>query len=123
MVVAAHGLVEYLDAEVAMAVVHEDDEVPGVDGVRVDEAPPAVMEEHLPLTVEHHLHGPQASHGTGHTQEDMVGLLPVDNRGEPLGQAQPILAHAWWMVMPNSKPERSMATRSGDDGGDGDTDG
>jgi hypothetical protein len=44
------------------------------------------MEEHLPVAVEHHLRGPQAGRATGHTQEDMVGLLPIDDRGEPLGR-------------------------------------
>jgi hypothetical protein len=34
--------------------------VPDIDGMRAGEAPPAVMEEHLPLAVEHHLRGPQA---------------------------------------------------------------
>lgn len=87
VVAAAHGLIEDLDAEVAVAVVLEDDKVPGPNGVQAGEATPAVMEEHLPFAVEHHLRGPHASRAAGHRQEDMVVLLPIDDRGEPLGQA------------------------------------
>jgi hypothetical protein len=67
-----------------VVVILEDDEVPNIDGVRAGEAPPAVMEEHLPLAVEHQLRGPQADRAAGHAQEDIVGLLPIDDRGEPL---------------------------------------
>jgi hypothetical protein len=59
--------------------------VPDVYGVRAGEAPPVVIEEHLPLAVEHHLRRTQACRAAGNAQEDMVGLLPVDDRGEPLG--------------------------------------
>jgi hypothetical protein len=54
-----------------------------------------VMEEHLPLVVKHHLRGPQAGRATIHAQEDMVGLFPIEDRGEPLGQAQPVPAHTF----------------------------
>jgi hypothetical protein len=73
------------------------------------------MEEHLPFTVEHHLRGPYAGRAAGHTHEDMVGLMPIDDLVEqPLGQAQLSHLMPWWMVTPNSKPERSMAIGSGD---------
>jgi hypothetical protein len=51
-------------------------------------------------------------------QEDMVGLLPIDDRHEPLGRRILSQSVATWMVMTNSKPERSMATGLRDDGGD-----
>jgi hypothetical protein len=35
------------------------------------------VEEHLPFDVEHDLRGPQAGHAAEHTQEDIVGLLPI----------------------------------------------
>jgi hypothetical protein len=100
-VAAAHGLIKDLDAEVAVAVVLKDDEVPDVNGMRVGGAPTTIMEEYLPLAVEHHLRGPQAGRAARQAHEDMVGLLddmvgllPVDNRGEPLGHAQTVPAHA-----------------------------
>jgi hypothetical protein len=40
--------------------------VPDVHGVRAGEAPPSVMEEHLPVAVEHHLRGSQAGRAAGH---------------------------------------------------------
>jgi hypothetical protein len=49
---------------------------------------PAVMEEHLPFALEYHLRGPQAGPAPRHTYEDMVGLLPINDRGKPLGQDQ-----------------------------------
>jgi hypothetical protein len=52
VVAAAHGPVEDLDVEVTMAIVLEDDKVPGLNIVRAGEAPPTVMEEHLSYTVE-----------------------------------------------------------------------
>jgi hypothetical protein len=48
----------------------------------------------LPLAVECHLRGPQARPVDRHAHEDMVGLLPVDDRDEPLVQAQPVPARA-----------------------------
>jgi hypothetical protein len=81
---AAHGPVEVLDAEVVMAVVLEDEKVPGLNVVRAGEAPLTVMEEHMPFAVEYQLCRPQAGRATGHAQEDMVGLLPFDNRCESL---------------------------------------
>jgi hypothetical protein len=49
--------------------------------------------------------------------------LLVNDQGEPLEQAQPFLARALVDGHPNSTPERSIATGSGDDSGDGDTGG
>jgi hypothetical protein len=42
--------------------------------------------EHLPFAVEHHLRPPQAGRANGHALEDMVWLLPFDDRGGPLGR-------------------------------------
>jgi hypothetical protein len=43
------------------------------------------VEEHPPFTVEHHLHEPHVGRAARHT-EDMMGLLLIDDRGEPLGR-------------------------------------
>jgi hypothetical protein len=77
------------------------------------------MEKHLPFTVEHHLRRPQAGRAAGHAQEDLVGSCP--STIEANHWARRNLSHLmpWWMVTPNSKPERSMATRFGEDSGDG----
>lgn len=61
------------------------------------------MEEHLPFAVEHDLRGPQTGRAARQTQEDMVGLLPIDNRGEPLGQAHPVPVHG--LVDGDAEPE------------------
>jgi hypothetical protein len=78
VLVAAYSLVEDLDGEDVVAVLLEEDKVPNFNGARVGEAPPPVVEEHLPFAIGHPLRGPHVGRAVGHTQEDMVGLLPID---------------------------------------------
>jgi hypothetical protein len=82
VVATAHGLVEDLDGEHAMTIVLEADEVIDLHGVCAGEPPPALVEVHLPYMAEQHLHGPQPSHAGGHPQDNLLGLLPIDNGGD-----------------------------------------
>jgi hypothetical protein len=70
-----------------MAIVLEAYEVIDLHGVCAGEPPPAVVEVHLPYMAEQHLHGPQPSHAGGHPQDNLLGLLPIDDRRELLGEA------------------------------------
>jgi hypothetical protein len=116
LVAAAHGLVEELDGEHAVAIVL--DEVPDIYGMHAGERPLAVVKVHLTLAVEQHVHEPHAGHTTGHTHNDVMGLLPIDDRCELLGKAQPILGHSHVDGDAKPKPKKSMVMGSGDDGGD-----
>jgi hypothetical protein len=90
VVVVVHDLVEELDGKHRVTVVLEDKEMPNFNGVRAGELPPAVVEVHLPDMVEQHLHGPHAGCAASQLQYDLVGLLPIDDRRELLGEAQPV---------------------------------
>jgi hypothetical protein len=84
-----------------VAIVLEDDKVLILNVVRAGEAPPAVMEEHLPFAFEIHLCWPQAVAPPDTCMSTWWGSFPSTIEANLWGRRSLSQLMPWWMVTPN----------------------
>jgi hypothetical protein len=67
---------------------------PNFNGVCAGDLPLAIVEVQRAHAVEYQLHCPHVSRAAVHPQYDLMGLLPIDDQRELLGEMQYVLVHA-----------------------------